>query len=55
MRSYGLEVLVNGKTVRLVLDTGAAGIVLSHPAAEQGRPGAGGRCDGARDWRQHQS
>jgi len=35
MRTYGLEVLVNGKPARLVLDTGAAGIVLSHPAAER--------------------
>jgi predicted aspartyl protease len=35
IRTYGLEVLVDGKPVRLVLDTGAAGIVLSHPAAER--------------------
>jgi predicted aspartyl protease len=35
MRTFGLEVLVNGKPARLVLDTGAAGIVLSHPAAER--------------------
>jgi predicted aspartyl protease len=35
LRSYGLEVMVNGKPVRLVLDTGAAGIVLSRPAAER--------------------
>ncbi len=34
-RTFGLEVLVNGKPVRLVLDTGAAGILLSHPAAER--------------------
>jgi predicted aspartyl protease len=35
MRTYGLEVMVNGKPVRLVLDTGAAGIVLSRAAAER--------------------
>jgi tetratricopeptide (TPR) repeat protein len=35
VRTFGLEVLVNGKPVRLVLDTGAAGIVLSRPAAER--------------------
>jgi predicted aspartyl protease len=35
MRTFGLEVLVNGKPARLVLDTGASGIVLSHPAAER--------------------
>jgi predicted aspartyl protease len=35
MRTYGLDVLVNGKPARLVLDTGAAGILLSHPAAER--------------------
>jgi predicted aspartyl protease len=35
VRTFGLEVLVNGKPARLVLDTGAAGIVLSHPAAER--------------------
>jgi tetratricopeptide (TPR) repeat protein len=35
MRTYGLEVLINGKPVRLVLDTGAAGIVLSRAAAER--------------------
>jgi predicted aspartyl protease len=34
-RTFGLEVLVNGKPARLVLDTGAAGILLSHPAAER--------------------
>jgi predicted aspartyl protease len=35
MRTYGLEVMVNGNPARLVLDTGAAGIVLSRPAAER--------------------
>jgi predicted aspartyl protease len=35
MRTYGLDVMVNGKPARLVLDTGAAGIVLSAPAAER--------------------
>jgi len=35
MRTFGLEVMVNGQPARLVLDTGAAGIVLSHPAAER--------------------
>ena len=35
MRSYGLEVSVNGKLLRLVLDTGAAGIVIPRKAAEQ--------------------
>lgn len=35
MRTFGLEVMVNGRPARLVLDTGAAGIVLSHPAAER--------------------
>lgn len=35
VRTFGVEVLVNGKPARLVLDTGAAGIVLSHPAAER--------------------
>jgi predicted aspartyl protease len=34
-RTYGLEVLMNGNPVRLVLDTGAAGVVLSHAAAER--------------------
>jgi predicted aspartyl protease len=34
-RTYGLDVLVNGQPVRLVLDTGAAGIVLSEGAAER--------------------
>ncbi|MBV9768071.1 MAG: aspartyl protease family protein [Bryobacterales bacterium] len=35
VRTYGLDVLVNGKPARLVLDTGADGIVLSHPAADR--------------------
>ncbi len=35
MRTFGLEVMVNGKPARLVLDTGAAGIVLSHSGAER--------------------
>jgi tetratricopeptide (TPR) repeat protein len=35
MRTFGLEVLVNGKPARLVLDTGASGVVLSRPAAER--------------------
>jgi predicted aspartyl protease len=35
MRTFGLEVMVNGKPARLVLDTGASGIVMSHPAAER--------------------
>jgi predicted aspartyl protease len=35
MRTFGLEVMVNGRPARLVLDTGAAGIVLSHVAAER--------------------
>lgn len=35
MRTYGLDVLVDGKPARLVLDTGAAGITLSHFAAER--------------------
>jgi len=34
-RTYGLEVLVNGNLVKLVLDTGAAGIVMSRAAAEK--------------------
>jgi tetratricopeptide (TPR) repeat protein len=34
-RTYGLEVLVNGIPVKLVLDTGAAGIVMSRAAAER--------------------
>ncbi len=32
-RSFGLEVMVNGMPAKLVLDTGAAGIVMSHAAA----------------------
>jgi tetratricopeptide (TPR) repeat protein len=35
IRTYGLEVTVNGSPVRLVLDTGAAGIMMSRPAAEK--------------------
>jgi hypothetical protein len=35
VRTYGVEVLVNGSPVKLVLDTGAAGIVMSRPAAER--------------------
>jgi hypothetical protein len=35
MRTYGLEVLVNGRPARLVLDTGAAGITMSRAAAER--------------------
>jgi predicted aspartyl protease len=35
MRTFGLEVMANGKPARLVLDTGASGIVLSRPAAER--------------------
>ena len=35
MRRYGLEVLANGSPVKLVLDTGAAGIVMSRPAADR--------------------
>jgi predicted aspartyl protease len=34
-RTYGVEVLVNGTPVKLVLDTGASGIVMSGPAAER--------------------
>jgi predicted aspartyl protease len=34
-RTYGLEVFVNGQPVQLVLDTGAAGIVLSQGAAQR--------------------
>jgi predicted aspartyl protease len=34
-RTYGLEVLVNGSPVKLVLDTGAAGIVMSRGAAQR--------------------
>jgi predicted aspartyl protease len=35
MRSYGVEVDVNGKKLRLVLDTGAGGIVIQRSAAER--------------------
>jgi len=35
VRTYGVEVLVNGSPVKLVLDTGAAGIVMSRAAAER--------------------
>jgi len=35
MRTYGVEVMVNGAAVNLVLDTGAAGIVMTRPAAER--------------------
>jgi predicted aspartyl protease len=35
VRTYGLDALVNGQPVRLVLDTGAAGIVLSQGAAQR--------------------
>jgi predicted aspartyl protease len=35
MRTFGLEVRVNGKAARLVLDTGAAGITMSRTAAER--------------------
>jgi predicted aspartyl protease len=35
IRTYGLNVLVNGQPVRLVFDTGAAGIVISRPAAQR--------------------
>jgi predicted aspartyl protease len=35
VRSYGLDVMVNGSPVKLVLDTGASGIVMSRPAAER--------------------
>ena len=34
-RTYGLDVLVNGNPVKLVLDTGASGIVMSRAAAER--------------------
>jgi predicted aspartyl protease len=34
-RRYGLEVLVNGNPLKLVLDTGAAGIVISRGVAAQ--------------------
>jgi predicted aspartyl protease len=35
MRSYGVEVDVNGKKLKLVLDTGAGGIVIQRSAAEK--------------------
>ena len=35
VRSYGLQVMMDGQLSQLVLDTGAAGIVLSHAAAER--------------------
>ncbi|HEX5229061.1 MAG TPA: aspartyl protease family protein [Bryobacteraceae bacterium] len=35
IRTYGLDVLVDGKPARLVLDTGAAGITLSRFAAQR--------------------
>lgn len=35
IRTYGLEAMVNGSPVKLVLDTGAAGIVMSRAAAER--------------------
>jgi predicted aspartyl protease len=35
VRTYGVEVLVNGSPVKLVLDTGAAGIVISSAAAQR--------------------
>lgn len=35
MRTYGVEVMVNGTPVNLVLDTGAAGIVMTRPAADR--------------------
>jgi predicted aspartyl protease len=35
MRTYGVEVMINGVPVNLVLDTGAAGIVMTPPAAER--------------------
>jgi predicted aspartyl protease len=44
-RRYGLEVLVNGSPVKLVLDTGASGIVMSRAAAE--RAGLARLADGA--------
>jgi len=34
-RRYGVEVLVNGSPVKLVLDTGAAGIMMSRQAADR--------------------
>jgi hypothetical protein len=35
MRTYGLEIIVNGAKLRLVLDTGAGGIVIQRRAAER--------------------
>lgn len=35
VRSYGLQVMLEGQPAQLVLDTGASGIVLSHAAAER--------------------
>ncbi len=35
MRNYGLEVVVNSATLRLVVDTGANGILISRKAAER--------------------
>lgn len=35
MRTYGLEVMVNGARLRLVVDTGAGGIVIQRRAAER--------------------
>jgi predicted aspartyl protease len=35
MRRYGVEVLANGSPVKLVLDTGASGVVMSRPAADR--------------------
>jgi tetratricopeptide (TPR) repeat protein len=35
VRTYGLVVVVNGSPVKLVLDTGASGIVMSRTAAER--------------------
>jgi len=35
MRSYGVEIELNGKKLRLVLDTGAGGIVIQRSAAER--------------------
>jgi len=37
LRTYALEVDVNGALVRLVLDTGASGILIQRNAAEKGR------------------
>jgi len=35
VRTYGVEVLVNGSPMKLVLDTGTSGIVMSRAAAER--------------------